>query len=228
MADTGFNLQGTMAVSLEINGQRLPPVSGILRSYFIQAGFGMSVPAATLMFSDNQHVLTGPLAINDGTKIKLFLGKDGLDHIFNLSVLRKKAVDTSAGQEIEAVCILDVPAFALGAQSESVRGTSIDALKNITEKSGLKFESDVTANDSMTWLNIGKSRAAFAADILRHSFINKNTSLAGLFDLDNTYRVCDVFKRIQGEPEYTVFSGETAEYKTAKEKTFMASETAPS
>lgn len=228
MADTGYNLQGTMSVSLEINGQKLPPVGGILRSYYIQAGFGMSTPAATLMFSDRQNVLTGPLAINDGTKIKLYLGREGLNKVFNLSVLRKKAVDTPAGQEIEAICILDVPAFALGAQSESARGTSVEAVRILTERSGLKFETDVTANDSMTWLNVGKSRAAFAADILRHSFVSKDTSLTGLLDVDNTFRVCDVFKRIQGKPEYTIFSGMTAEHDTPKDKTFLASESAPS
>lgn len=228
MADTGYNLQGTMSVSIEVDGQRLPPVGGILRSYYIQAGFGMSTPAATLMFSDRQNVLTGPLAINDGTKIKLYLGREGLSKVFNLRVLRKKAVDTPAGQEIEAICMLDVPAFALGAQSESARGTSVEAVRTLAERSGLKFETDVTANDSMTWLNVGKSRAAFVSDILRHSFVSKDTSLTGLLDVDNTFRVCDVFKRIQGAPEYTVFSGMTADHDTPKNKTFLASESAPS
>lgn len=223
-----YGLQGTMSVSLSINGNDSPSIREMLHEYVIHAGFGYNAPSCTLTLLDRQGILTGVMAINDGTVITLKFGREGITRVLEMSVISKKGVETSVGQGMSLVCVLNKPSYVFGAQTEAYKGTSISAITSAASKSGIRVDADgVSPRDNMVWRNIGKSRAAFVSDILLHSYAGDDSVLASGLDVDGILRIRDLFKTIQSDPDFTMISGPLTEASTPPEKTVLVSELAP-
>lgn len=224
---TSYGIEGTSSVTLEINDTPLPPTQGLIVSCFIHCGFGWPVPYIELTLTDQQNLLTGKFAINDGTALTLVFGKRGLDNKIKCQVVTKKSNPSSVGVLMVLKCVLRAPAYAFGAMSESFNGTSVDALRELCNKAGLKFESEESTNDKMKWLNVGKSRAHHVLDIVSHSYKDDKSVMSALLDPFGTMRYVELISRLKKSPDYTIFSGAVGESKTGDAKTFVATEIQP-
>lgn len=214
-------------IQLKINGKELPPANNFFKSFILNAGFGYSTPAIEFLFEDRNRILSGPLALVDGSKITLtysFSDKPKLELNFTTVSCKEQEI-AGAGISYDIVAVLGAPSYVFGAQQEAKKGTSVDAVRQILEAHGITVDSDVTSDDSMTWLNVGKSRAMFVQDILSRSFKDTESVITGLHDVDNTFIIRELFSTIQKDPEYTIVLGDMPEKK--EENTFFALEHKP-
>lgn len=215
-------IKDVLSVSILINDEPIPYAENLFAGMAIYYGFGFSVPAAVLTLNDTKNILTGKLALTDGTKITLSFGKRDFNRKVDLEFLNKNTQPSSTGVIFKCTCLLAVPKYSFGAQSEVYNGTSVDALRELCTKAGLKFESEETTDDKMKWLGAGISRAQFAAKIAAYSYKGDQSVMAAIVDIDKTYHYVDMMKAATQEPEYTIFDGVVGESRTADNKTFLA------
>lgn len=224
---TSYGVEGTSSLSIQINDAPVPPTQGLIVSCFIHCGYGWQVPYVEITLADQQNLLTGKFSINDGTALTLTFGKRGLDNSIKCQVVTKKSNASSIGVMMVLKCVLRAPAYAFGAMSESFSGTSVDALRELCGKAGLKFESEESTDDKMKWLNVGKSRAQHVQDIVSHSYKDDKSVMSALLDPYGTMRYVELISQLKKSPEYTIFSGAIGESKTSDDKTFVATEIQP-
>lgn len=212
----------------KFNDKEIPPANDFFVSFYIYYGFGFKVPTLVLTVMDKNKLLTGPLALVDGTKITVIYGVGNLpDRTLDFHLINAKRTEANSSVVFEIVAVAGKPSYVFGAQQESKRGTSVEVVKQIVESEGLVFDGgNVATDDNMKWLNIGKSRMLWVQDILARSYKDDDSLVVGLHDLDGTYKVREMFELSQQEHEYEIFIGDMPEKKFTK-KQAMAVEFKP-
>lgn len=223
-----LSIAGT-EIQLKINDTELPPVNNFFKSFNIHAGYGYKSPTLSLVLEDRNKTLSGDLALVDGSKITLIYGfADKPKRTLNFTTISCKEAELSAGgTQFNIIASLGSPAYIFGAQQEAQRGSSVDAIRNIVESQGITYEGDVTTDDSMTWLNVGKSRSSWVHDIITRSYKDSDTVVSGLHDRDNSFRVRELFSLMEKDEDYTIYIGDMPEAGTATPTTFVALEAQP-
>lgn len=218
---------GGVRVRLKFNDKDLPPANDFFHSFYIYYGFGYKSPTLVLTVIDKNKLLTGPMALVDGTKITVICGvTDKPDRTFDFYVVHSKSSDAGAGTIFEIVALMGKPSYIFGAQQEAKRGTSVDVIKKIVESEGMVYDGDESTDDDMTWLNVGKSRMLWVNDILARTYKDDDSLVTGLQDVDGTFKVRELFKLAQQEHEYEIFVGDMPQKKFTK-KQFFALEHKP-
>jgi hypothetical protein len=214
-------------VRIKINDKDLPPANDFFHSFYIYYGFGYKVPTLSLTVIDKNKLLTGPFSLVDGSKITLIYGVSSKpDRELSFSLISAKPTQSDSGVIFNIIAVMGKPNYIFGAQQESKRGTSVNAIKQIVEASGMVYDGDVQTDDSMTWLNVGKSRMLWIQDILAKSYKDDNSLVVGMQDLDNTFKVREMFELAQSKEQYEVFIGDFPQ-KKFKVNEFFASQYKP-
>lgn len=70
--------------------------------------------------------------------------------------------------------------------------TSVEVIKSIAEKSGLKFASNITTNDNMTWINSDKVCRDFIKHLISHSWISYDDAPIYYIDKSGTFYLSSI------------------------------------
>jgi len=171
------HIEGQIYLSLQIQNEEMPESPNLISVISINESVMQMTPVMQFTFNDMGNSLTRKLALTEGTKLKLLLGKykeSAIPREFRLFGF--KQVPTREGPKLAANFIIDAPKYISGSYTEAFDGTSSDAIAQIASRCGLR--SDVTnTSDQMTWLNFGQTRAAFAEDIAMHGYINDSSCM---------------------------------------------------
>lgn len=224
---TGYSVKGTANVSLKINNKPLPPVANFITDIQIITGFGELAPTAVITFQDQQNLLTGPMALNDGTVITLQFGQSKTSRSVELSVVKVVPLHTSFSIMYTVTLILNKPHYLYGANSEAYRGTSMETLQKVCDKVGLSLDVNISTKDNMVWRSVNRSKALFVRDIVEHSYIDDKSAIASSISIDDRLIVRDLFKEIQAKPKYKIYSGSVPPSEVGKDNVFVATEVKP-
>ena len=163
-------VQDRLWMGFEIEGQSLPEIPNLVQSISIHESVNAATPVMQFTFSDQTRSMVKQLALTEGTKANLILGKyanDAATYGFRLFGLKHTAA--AEGPKVVANFILDCPEYLTGAYTEGYEGTSSSVIAKIADKCG--FTPVVSAtSDAMNWLNFGQTRAAFTEDIAIHGY----------------------------------------------------------
>lgn len=157
-----MSVSGHYYLSIKINGQPLPALSDTIQRLEI-VNNALTVPSMKLTINDKSGLLTGPMALLDGTKITVTRGRSKeTARTTTFSVVGSRSVEQGDTDVRVCVCVLDVPGFFTDMPAFAKRGTSTTAAKALAEKYGLKFVTNITnADDNMRWTTFGVSPRQF-------------------------------------------------------------------
>lgn len=206
-------------VRFKFNDKDVPAANDFFVSFYIYYGFGFKVPTLALKLNDKNKLLTGPMALVDGTKITVIYGVgDQPDRTLDFYLINAKRDESNSSVLFDIVAVAGKPSYIFGAQQESKRGTSVDVVKEVVEAEGLTFDGNVSTDDNMKWLNVGKSRMLFVYDVLARSYKDDDSLVVGLQDIDGSFKVREMFELSQQEHEYEIFIGDLPTKKFTKKQ----------
>lgn len=165
-----------------INGQEVGNAPGFLKRLLCIEGNGQFVPSFQLDFLDADSKFFSNRALTDGDIISFYIAKT--EDQLETSIRRFLKIESDESYKempnSSIAGILDVPKYILEKGSESINGTSEDALKQIAKEcelsySGLYDYNGITPNDKQVWRNSSNRRAVFARNIVDHAYLGDKT-----------------------------------------------------
>lgn len=200
-----LDVDGIAYCTLEIEGARVPPSVNFVDSIYVQdGGFGTPIPVLQLVLNDSTGTLDADLNIQDGTLVTIKLAKDRekvKTRKFRVFTFDKNT--TAAGPKLTVTCIYDAPEWTAGVYTEAFKGSSSDAISRMAASAGLSFDGPGGTDDSMTWLNVNKTRTSFSEDVAMRGYSAAQSCMSRLLTLDGVVRYKDLFKELQQSPKWT-------------------------
>lgn len=177
MADEQFaagGVQNQGYFGILIDGKTPPPTPNLVRSVQVFENT-FAVPAALLVLADRTNILRSTHAIVDGTKITLTMGPSSdAASTFTFSVFAAREYDEGGVHMMSVLCALDAPTFLFDSRSFAIKGTSLDALRQVCSIGGLTLDAgDLQPKDIMSWTAAAVSPKKFAFDIMQHMWISE-------------------------------------------------------
>lgn len=199
-----LNIDGIAFCTLDIEGAQMPPSPNLIENIMIFEGFGMGLPTMKLSLFDENETLSRDLNLQNGTQIKLRLGKSAAaapEYAF--SVFGWKRPNNAQGKVLHVVCILNKPKFSAGAFCEAFEGTSANAMQQVAELSGLLYEGPKTPTaDTQYWINLNTTRISFTEDMAMRGFTNPQSCMCRVVRADGTLVYKDLMEVLKEEPEF--------------------------
>ncbi|QZE58688.1 hypothetical protein pEaSNUABM28_00131 [Erwinia phage pEa_SNUABM_28] len=193
---------------LLLDGKAPPSMPNLINSVQVFENT-FAVPCALIKFSDQTNVLRSTHAIVDGTKITLMMGPDQESaSTFTFSVFAVREYGEGGAPMLNVLCALDAPAFLFDTRSFSIRGTSIDALKQVASFGGLTPDfGDIQTSDIMSWVSATCSPKKFAHEIEQHMWVSEEALPKMFITADKRMVVRDINKLFDEDPKaYWLFN----------------------
>lgn len=152
------------------------------------------VPVVSIVFVDSMGVMKKDGFPLDDSKFEIFLNS-GSKNLKSIHLKFKlKNFQENKTKTYTIVGTLDLKDF-YKIRFQSYKGTSFEALRNISKELELGFNSNITnTSDSMNWVNNGKLFRTFISDIISHSYISDTTFLIGYVDFYYCFNYVDIEK----------------------------------
>ena len=200
-----LNIEGLAYCSIDIEGSSVPPSMNMLSSILIMDGFGMGLPVLQLVLNDEKESLSKELAIADGSKITIRMGRDTKNiNECPFRVFGFRRARGSNGPRLEIVGLLDVPLFGAGAFTEAYRMSSSDLMSHLAGLCGLKYDGPKTnTDDLMTWINVNCNRLSFTEDVAMRAYTSETSCMARIVTADGTLRYKNLFDVLQDKATHT-------------------------
>lgn len=200
-----LSIEGLAYCSIDIEGSSVPPSMNMLNSILIMDGFGMGLPVLQLILNDEKESLSKELAIADGSKITIRIGKDTKNiNECPFRVFGFRRSRSSGGPRLEIVGLLDVPLFGAGAFTEAYRLSSSDMMAKIAEACGLKYEGPKeNTDDLMTWINVNCTRLSFTEDVAMRGYTSETSCMSRIVTMDKILRYKNLFDILKDKPTHT-------------------------
>lgn len=193
---------------LLLDGKAPPSMPNLIRSVHVYENT-FALPCALIIFSDQTNVLRSTHAIVDGTKITMVMGPDQESaSTLTFSVFAVREYGEGGTPMLNVLCILDAPTFIFDTRSFSIRGTSIDALKQVASFGGLTPDfGDVQTSDIMNWVSAASSPKKFCHEIEQHMWISEEALPKMFITADKRMVVRDINKLFEDDPKaYWLFN----------------------
>lgn len=186
---------------LLIDGKMPPSTPNLVRSVQVFENT-FAVPAALLVLADRTNMLRSTHAIVDGTKITLSMGPNADEtSTFTFSVFAVREYDEGGIHMMNVLCALDAPAFLFDSRSFAIKGSSLDALRQVCSVSGLTLDAgDLQAKDIMSWTAATVSPKKFAYDIMSHMWLSEESLPKIFITADRRMIVRDLNALFDNEP----------------------------
>lgn len=196
----GVKDQGFLGLLLD--GKAPPSMPNLIRSVQVFENT-FAVPCALIVFSDQTNVLRSSHAIVDGTKITLVLGPDSESaSTFTFSVFAVRESGDGGSPMLTVLCALDAPTFLFDTRSFAIRGTSLDALKQVASMGGLTPDfGDLQTKDIMSWVSATCSPKKFAHEIEQHMWVSEEALPKMFITADKRMVVRDINKLFDEDPK---------------------------
>lgn len=152
------------------------------------------IPSASITFADSLGIMKKEGFPLDDTKFEIFLnsGSKNLKSI-HLKFKITDFVEMKSGM-YKVVGVIDLKNF-YKVFYNSFRGTSFDVLKQISKDLELGYNSNIiNTEDSMPWLNKGKTYKSFVQNIITHSYISDTSYVLGYIDYYYCFNYVDIEK----------------------------------
>jgi hypothetical protein len=200
-----LNIEGLAYCSIDIEGSSVPPSMNMLSSILIMEGFGMGLPVLQLILNDEKESLSKELAIADGSRIVIRMGRDTKNiKECPFRVFGWRRSRSTSGPRLEIVGLLDVPEFGAGAFCEAFRVSSSDLMAQIASLCGLTYDGPAqNTDDLMTWLNLNTTRLSFTEDVAMRGYTSEQSCMARIVTMDKTLRYKNLFDVLSDKPKFT-------------------------
>lgn len=199
-----FHIENKVYLTLKINDTPVSPSWNLFRKLLILNGFGLAAPQLQLTLNDMHGYLTGDLAVNDGTRITVTVGKkEDLARDIDFVVFGIKHHNEGNGNLVILNCVIDAPKYLMEAGKDVKKGSSIDALKDIASKSGLTHVTDLSTSDNMTWMNCGEPRHVYAQRVTDHAWNGKQSCVMTTTNIYKELVTKDLFECLNKKPQVT-------------------------
>lgn len=179
-----LNIQDRLFVSIKVDGQEIEYAN--LLSITATEGNGALVPAIKISLTDPTSAFSSSNAITEGNEIEITFAKSFSDNQVRPRKYRIFGPDRGNqpyNTSVDIVGVLNVPKYISKSSIESYNGTSEDVLAQLAGKSGMTFSGPSSIdgrkpNDKQKWLNVCRSRATFAMDVVKHSWIDAHSGMS--------------------------------------------------
>lgn len=201
-----LNIDGIAFCTLEIEGAKMPPSPNLIDNIMIMEGFGMGLPTMKLSLLDENETLSRDLNLKNGTPIRLRLGKSASDAPeYSFVVFGWKRPNNAVTKILDIICLYNAPKFGAGVFCEAFEGNSANAMQQVAELSGLRFEGPQTPPvDTQWWMNLNTTRISFTEDIAMRGFINPQSCMARTVRADGTLVYKDLMQVLQETPKFKI------------------------
>lgn len=172
-------------IEITIDGK---PLDGpnLISSIALLEGCPVLAPSLSMVLNDHGGKLSKELVLTDANAIVVTIGKTPEDLKTVSRQYRSYKVKQLAGQSgpmLHVLALYDAPKYLLEAARESYEGTTDQVLQQIAEKCKLEFNGPKDFNgraldDRQVWLNVAKSRAAFAQhELAKHAYMDEFSAM---------------------------------------------------
>lgn len=199
-----LNVDKLAYCTIEIEGASVPPSKNMLSSILIMDGFGIGLPVLQLLLNDEQESLSQSLAIKDGTRITIQMGKDTRNIVTRtFRIFGWKRGRGVEGPRIEVVALLDVPRFGAGAYTEAFKMSSAEVMAQIASACALQYDGPSFTDDVMPWINLNTTRLSFTEDVAMRGFISEQSAMARCVTMNGVLRYKNLFDVLAQRPAHT-------------------------
>jgi hypothetical protein len=220
-----ININHLVYIDIKIDGKSLPGSGTTISSIALCEGNNTPFPACKLVLNDLSGVLTKELNLSDGTQILITAGRSVEDPSTvtrQYRVFGHSAPSSPSGPIITVVGIYDSPKFTQSSVREGFKGTSAAMMAKLAKDCGLVYDGPKgTLNDSQTWLNVCKTRAAFAQDIAKRGYIDDFSCMKVLLTSLGVLKYKDLSELLVTEPKFTLYHNIEASQENSKGKPYF-------
>lgn len=196
-----LHITNQIYLTLAIQNQDFGGVSNLISTISINESVMFVAPIMQFTFDDTSSELVRSLALTEGTKLKLMLGKvpeNSTERKFRLFGFNQHP--TRLGPQIVANFIFDCPQYITGSYIESFEDVSSAMMQKIASSCSLKSSVDDT-NDSMVWLNFGQTRATFVEDCAMYGYVDDSSCMFRAVTSEGVLLYYNMAKRLnENEP----------------------------
>jgi len=157
------------------------------------------IPKCQLTFVDSQNVIRNIGQPKDDTRFDVFIhARSNYLKSIHLSFVIEKFKQVSAGQ-YSIIGSLYIPGGQVLYRTKygNHEGTSFEALRSISKEMGLGFNSNiVNTEDKMNWIYGGKKTWETMDEIVKNSYINDTSFMAGYIDFYYCFNYVDIQKEV--------------------------------
>lgn len=187
-----YSVQGRIEVSVFINNTEFPlDAMNTLNYLHIAWTTRTLLPTFKMGLFDARHVLDN-LDLQDGIPIRIVIKPLGLESVtFNFRKYDHSKNFNGTGFIYDMDGYLDYPKFWTGTTLGGIRGTSSDALSNIAQQCGLKYDG-VATSDSQLWMPRNRTFAEWAYSIKKRGYASDSSYMELGINPDGTMLYRDI------------------------------------
>ncbi len=202
-----LNIENQVYVELHIADTPMLSTPNLIDEIFIRDGFGIGVPTLELFLYDQRGTLVDELALMEGKKLSIVIGKYGGDITRrDFRVFGFNSVASHIGPRLRIVCLIDVPKFSAQVLSKAYSGTSANVLQTMASECGLIYSGPHSGtSDNMKWLRVAQTLNSFTEDVATHGYMSEQSCMYRLLLSDYTLLYKDLFYQLNDTTETATF-----------------------
>jgi hypothetical protein len=156
--------------------------------------------------NDATGILRDKYAIVDGTRLSIDVG-ESVDNYETQEyrVFSPRQYEDGGSKIISALCVLNKPKYMFDVSSSFKKGTSVDAIKDLAQKGSIEVDSNVSPNDSMTWLSVAQPPRLSVAAIMSRMWLGDGKYPISMLNSQGKLIIRDATEVLQKTPEKKLF-----------------------
>lgn len=195
----GFESKDSAYSSIKIEGQEIG-IFNLVDDIQIIEHASFLVPIVRLKLIDASGFLRDELAIQDGTKISVAVGRTkGEAQIQKFRVFNHNVLTDNESDVYMLNCILDAPSYTGRAVRSAYSGSSNAALEDLAFDSDLTLDGTNT-NDSQTWLGLGVTASTFAQNIASRGWVDEKSAMTACVDAEHNLIYKNLSEQMEKDP----------------------------
>jgi hypothetical protein len=189
-----MQIDGQSRLNFYISGVNFPIISLPGCQCIITTNVKQPLPSLRIVINDPISVINTALPIVDGTLLGVIMDDTSTNDPTQVQFRafgtpKRSHMPNHSDQTVYTITgLLDSIPFIRSNPNTTLTGTSNTVMKNIATQNGFNFVTNVSGNDSMTWLPAKKTWAGFAEYVSKHSYIDNNSVQSwGIDEQKNLY-----------------------------------------
>lgn len=206
-----IEIEGFLKTDVKIQGQSVPFATMTNVMVVVCVNWRRSLPEIQLSVTDTANVFGSIRPVNDGVKIEVDFNNQQTDTTKTVTFVSVGSPNSSpnpissSARDYRIVGLLENNKYIRSNPRRSFNGNSHQVLKQIADQCDLKFFTDFSGNDNMTWLPMRSPYSKFASNIALRAWANDTSCSALGVQEDGTMHFRNLTAAMEQSPKFTFY-----------------------
>jgi hypothetical protein len=188
-----IGIKDRLQFQLQVNGKEVDLQQNTLDYFHLVESVRLHLPMMTLQLQDISKFFSRNDYLVDGAPIKITLGVEGKNYIFNMRLFNHREITNQGVQAYRIHAYLDAPKFWTSSLVDTITGTASYVLKKICDDTGLTYTGENT-NDQQIWIPHNRKCTEFTKDVANRAYLSDQACLKMGVTTEKVMKLIDISK----------------------------------